>query len=289
MLTWNDVGERIFESGVNRGVLYPENGPGVVWNGLISANVGADGGLPRTVYMDGVPVRKDGMPADFKGRIEAFTYPLEFERADGTWLHESGIAADGQVPESFGLSYRTRIGNDTLGGNFGYKTHLIYNAVVPPTDKAYTTVGETLEPSTFSWDIEATPVAIPGFRPTAHLTFDSRHVSNFAMMVLERILYGYYEDPRLPLPSELATLPLTQRQIIVVGYPDKRLLPSFAKEGDTVFSQSDHGVYSLGSQNPSVRPVFVLANADPDLLPDTAYPGDIVYVDSTGMLYKVGE
>lgn len=287
-IAWNEIGEKIYEGGLDRGVFYPKTGPGVPWNGLRAVDEADSAGAAKSYFIDGQKYYQEVSPGDFQATITAYTYPPEMDPYIGNGQISGGVLVDNQRQKSFGMSYRTMIGNDVFGADFGYKLNLVYNALATPSSKSFSSLGEKLEPTDLAWDITTTPVKIPGFRPSAHLTFDSRYVSNFAMLVIERILYGYFEDPRLPGPEELDILPLRQRQIIIAGYPDPSLLPPYAREGDVVFSQSDSGVYSIGEPSPDVRPVFVLSTADPEQLPASAMPGDIVYVESSGGLFRIG-
>jgi hypothetical protein len=206
-ITWDEVGERHFEAGVDRGVLYPEQGPGVPWNGLISVQEKPIGGEVEPYYFDGVRYMTVIAYEEFSATIEAFYYPEEFEECDGSTELGTGISALHQPRKSFGLCYRTKIGNDLDLLDHGYKIHLVYGAVVSPSDKSWGTVSTSLSPSNFSWDISATPIRVQGVRPTAHFIIDSTKLTPEALEQIENILYGTgTDDPRLLTAEELVHL-----------------------------------------------------------------------------------
>lgn len=212
-ITWDAIGERIYETGVDRGVLYPKGSGeapyslGVPWNGLVSVNEKPTGAESEKKYADNIAYLNLMSAEQFEATIEAFTYPDEFAACDGSTEIVEGISVGQQKRNTFGISYRTKIGNDENGDEYGYKIHLIYGATASPTDKQYETINETPDAITFSWDITTIPVKIPGFKPAASVTVDSTKVSEADLTALEDILYGSeLEDPRLPLPEELITL-----------------------------------------------------------------------------------
>lgn len=289
-LTWDNVGERFYEAGVDHGVLYLALGPGVSWNGLISIDDKSTGDSPASYYADGVKFLVVTQPTDFEATIEAYTYPDEFEVCDGTLAVADGLGVTQQPQQEFGLSYRTKVGNDVNGLDLGYKIHLVYRAVATPTEKAYASQNDATDPTTFSWDLTTTPVVVPGFKPSAHLILDSTEMTPFALGIIESILYGFTGAARLPLPPELLALPLNERMIIVIASPTVTLLPTWAKDGDLVFSISDKSAYSVSiAPTSDDREVIVIAEPDVSLLPTTdVYPGDLVYATSTGILYRLG-
>ena len=210
-LTWDAVGERFYETGVDRGVLYlPTNGvydTGFAWNGLVSVTESPSGAEPSPQYADNIKYLNLVSAEEFGGTIEAFTYPEEFGQCDGTAFPKAGVAVGQQTRKTFGLSYRTLLGNDVDATDYGYKLHLIYGALAAPSEKAYSTVNDSPEAITFSWELTTTPVEVEGHKPTASLTVDSTKVTSDALAALEAILYGSdTEEPRLPLPDEVVTL-----------------------------------------------------------------------------------
>ena len=212
-VTWDNVGERIFETGVDQGVLYKTDSGGAYsngfpWNGLVSVTESPSGAEANKQYADNQVYVNLVSAEEFGGTIEAFTYPLEFAECDGSATPTAGISVGQQRRKPFGLSYRTRVGNDIDGTDFGYKLHLIYGALAAPTEKAYTTINDSPEAATFSWEISTTPVAAGGnLKPTATLTIDSTKVDATALATLEDILYGTAgTNPRLPLPAEVIAL-----------------------------------------------------------------------------------
>ncbi|MCA1806975.1 MAG: hypothetical protein LC687_03860, partial [Actinobacteria bacterium] len=195
LLKWDQTGERIYETGVDRGVLYIPDGSGdyndgVVWNGLVSVSESPSGAEPTPMYADNIKYLNLVSREEFEASIEAFTYPDEFAQFDGTVEPEAGILIGQQTRGTFGLAYRTLVGNDVAGTDLGYKIHLIYGALAAPTEKAYGTVNESPEAITFSWELTTTPVAVTGHAPTASLVIDSTKVSESDLTAIELILYG---------------------------------------------------------------------------------------------------
>lgn len=284
MLQWDQVGERVYETGLDRGVLYPPEAPGVAWNGLLAVNEKTEGEAPASYYVDGS--KSLAMPghSDFAATIQALTYPQEFEPFDGMGTLTDGVIVTHQPNELFGMSWRTLVGNDIDGTDLGYKIHLMYNALAAPSDKAYTTMSGQADPNTFSWDVTTIPVLTPGFKPMAHLVLDSRRLTPGALNSLESVLYGEFEDPRLPLPEEVWSLTLGNRFVIDVATPETPLPPS-AAEGDVVYAESNYTVYSWGVESDQVRPVFVISEGE--AVPNLAVPGDVIYNKDTGDLYRM--
>lgn len=210
-LTWDEVGERLYETGIDRGVLYIPDGPdydtGVAWNGLVSVTESPSGAEPTPLYADNIKYLNLISLEEFGGTIEAFTYPSEFGACDGSAAPATGISVGQQPRQMFGLSYRSRLGNDVETTEYGYKIHLVYGAVAAPSEKAYNTINDSPEAITFSWGFTTTPVAVTDLLPTALLTIDSTLVSEADLLALEDILYGDgATDPRLPLPDEVIAL-----------------------------------------------------------------------------------
>jgi hypothetical protein len=204
-VTWNAPGERIFEVGLDRGVLYPASGvPGVPWNGLTSVDQTSSGQKPTPHYYDGQKYLDYMMPEEFAGKIEAFMYPDEFSRYDGYYEHHaSGLFLGQQQREVFHLTYRTLIGNDTHGTDFAYKIHMLFNCLATPSAKTFKTVNANVELAPFSWDITTTPPPLDGYRPTAHLVMDSRKVNSDTLRIVEDYLYGIEgREPMIFLPAD---------------------------------------------------------------------------------------
>jgi len=211
-ITWDDIGERLYETGINQGVLYPRatNGnypSGVAWNGLISITESPSGAEATPIYADNIKYLNLISAEEFAATIEAYTYPEEFAACDGSAQIAPGVFAAQQSRQTFGLAYKTIIGNDTETDKFGYKLHLIYGALAAPSEKAYSTVNDSPEAITFSWEVSTTPVPVPGFKATASLVIDSTKVNAMDLATLEDILYGTtLNEPRLPLPEEIISL-----------------------------------------------------------------------------------
>lgn len=210
-LVWDAVGERLFETGVKNCVLYvPTNGvydKGVAWNGITAITESPSGAEATPLYADDIKYLNLMSNEDFGATVEAYTYPDEFAQCDGSAQLAPGVRIGQQPRKMFGLCYRTTLGNDTEGNDFGYKLHLIYGAMAAPSEKAYATINDSPEAITFSWELTTTPVNVTGFKPTAHIEIDSTTVAEGKMAALEAVLYGGDDtEPRLPLPDEVATL-----------------------------------------------------------------------------------
>lgn len=211
-LVWNEAGKRLYETGVDRGVLYVSNGnggyeKGVVWNGLVSVNESPSGAEATPLYAGNIKYVELMSNEEFGASIEAYTYPEEFEQCDGSAELADGITIGQQPRKSFGLCYRTKIGNDTAGDDHGYKIHLIYGAKAAPTEKSYTTINDSPEAITFSWEITTTPIEVDGFKPTATLTIDSTKVAPETLEAIEKKLYGdSMAEATLPTPAEILAM-----------------------------------------------------------------------------------
>ena len=214
-IVWDAVGEHIFETGVRNGVLYlkDETGvynTGVAWNGLTSVSESPEGAEPTDLYADDIKYLTLMSAENFKATIEAYTYPVEFEECDGSATIANGVVIGQQARKPFGLCYRTAIGNDTDGNEHGYKLHIVYGCQASPSEKQYSTINDSPEAITFSWEVSTTPVNVTGKKPTATLIIDSTKTDKAKLTALEAILYGSEQtEPRLPLPDEIATLMTT--------------------------------------------------------------------------------
>ena len=212
-ITWDDTGKRIYETGVDHGVLYPYGtseapyGTGVAWNGLTNVSENPSGAESSPIYADNIKYVNLMSNEEFGATIEAYTYPDEFAECDGSKELAPGVYAGQQARKTFGLSYRTKIGNDVDGEDYGYKLHLIYGALAAPSERSYATINDSPEAITFSWEISTTPVEVTGGKPTACITIDSTKVDATKLAALEKILYGDgATGPKLPLPDEVAEM-----------------------------------------------------------------------------------
>ena len=209
-IKWDQTGERYYETGVSKGVLYPyannAYANGVAWNGLINVSESPEGAEATPLYADNIKYLNLMSAEEFKATIEAYTYPDEFAACNGEASLEEGVSIGQQKRSQFGLSYQTKIGND-VDSELGYKIHLVYGALAAPSEKAYATVNDSPEAITFSWEISTTPVEVPGFKPTASLVIDSTKVDPTKLAEFEKKLYGdETNEAALPLPSEVAAL-----------------------------------------------------------------------------------
>lgn len=211
-LVWDESGKRLYETGVKMGVLYVQDATGaypkgVAWNGLTAVNESPSGAEATPLYADDIKYLNLRSAEEFGATIEAYTYPDEFEACDGSAEIAEGVKIGQQARKTFGLCYRTIVGNDVEGNDYGYKLHLIYGATAAPSEKAYATVNDSPEAVTFSWEVTCTPVDVPGFKPSASIVIDSTKVDKTKLAALEAKLYGdTTNEPQLPLPSEIINM-----------------------------------------------------------------------------------
>lgn len=211
-LVWDSTGDRLYETGVKNGVLYPIDevgtySKGVAWNGLTAVTESPSGAESNPLYADDIKYLDLRSVEEFGGTIEAYMYPDEFAECDGSAELAAGVKIGQQQRKVFGLCYRTTLGNDVKGDDYGYKLHIVYGAVASPSERSYTTMNDSPEAITMSWEFTTTPVSAKGFRPTAHLEIDSTKANAEKLTALEAILYGADDtEARLPLPDEIATL-----------------------------------------------------------------------------------
>jgi len=211
-LEWDLVGERFYETGIDHGVLYIPDvsgvyATGVAWNGLTSVSETPSGAEPNAQYADNIKYLNLISVEEFGATVEAFTYPDEFAQFDGLSVPSPGVFIGQQPRKTFGLSYRTRVGNDLEGDAYGYKLHLVYGCIASPSEKAYNTINDSPEAIAFSWEISTTPVPVTGLKPTSLLVVDASTVDSGALTSLEDALYGNAGgEAHLPLPDEVIAM-----------------------------------------------------------------------------------
>lgn len=210
-LVWDQIGERFYETGTNKGVLYPMvNGAyttGVAWNGLTAVTENPSGAEITALYADNIKYLSLMSAEDYGITIEAYQSPEEFDACDGTSSIVEGVSIRQQIRQKFGFSWQTRLGNDTLGEDYGYLIHIMYNGLASPSEKGYNTINDSPEAMTMSWEVSTTSVEVPGYKPTACVTIDSTKVDPTLLAELEAILYGDdTNEARLPLPEEIINL-----------------------------------------------------------------------------------
>lgn len=269
-LVWDKSGERLFETGVSKGVLYPQvNGAypnGVVWNGLTSVTESPSGADITDLWADNIKYASIRAAESFGATIEAYTYPDEFAACDGSAELVPGVFLGQQKRSPFGLSYRTQIGSDTdTSAAEAYKLHIIYGATAAPSDRSYSTMNESADAVTFSWELSTTPVSVEGHKPTASLTIDSSKINAAKLEALETILYGAADSaPRLPLPDEIASL--------MLGDPVVPTAPTFVASTGVLTIPTKLGVVYYvngaevdeGAQDALDGGVSVVVTAQPD-------------------------
>ena len=211
-LTWDDTGKRLYETGVKQGVLYllDEDGTyknAVAWNGLTAVTESPSGAEATALYADDIKYLSLMSAEEFGATIEAYTYPEEFAQCDGSASLVTGVYIGQQARKTFGMCYKTTLGNDVEGNDYGYKLHIIYGAKASPSEKAYATINDSPEAITFSWEITTTPVNVAGFKPTATIVIDSTKADPTCLAALETKLYGGDSGTaELPLPDVVKTL-----------------------------------------------------------------------------------
>jgi hypothetical protein len=206
-LAWGTTGQRFYEAGTDRGVLYVGSNAGVAWNGLKSVKEAPTGGTPEPIYYDGVMVRNLATFEEFAATIEAFSAPPEFGVCDGSASPYAGLILTQQPRTPFNLTYRTLVGNDIDGTDLGYKIHLVYGALASPTSRDNESTDATTTPIDLSWAITVMPQAISTFKPTAHMVIDSRKATSAHLTSLQNLLYGTSStNPSMPTPNAVITL-----------------------------------------------------------------------------------
>lgn len=215
-IVWDQIGEHYYETGVRNGVLYiPKTtggttdpyGTGVAWNGLTAVTESPSGAEATALWADDIKYLSLISAEEFAATVEAYTYPDEFAECDGSVTLSDGIKIGQQPRKTFGLCYRTTVGNDTEGEAYGYKLHLIYGCKAAPSERAYATINDSPEAITFSWELSTVPVAVTNHKPTATLELDSTKLGDAKMKAIEAVLYGSENaEPRMPLPDEVKTI-----------------------------------------------------------------------------------
>ena len=235
-LTWSQLTDRYFETGLDRGVLYLKDGRAVPWNGLTSVDEsGADSAT--AYYMDGRPILFFPKPKEYSATLKAFTYPDEFSALMGVEEVTDGMYLDSQQHDSFGLCYRTMIGNAVDPDRAGYKIHLIYNVTMTSSGSSYQTLSNAINPSEFAWEVQAVPVAVTGYRPTAHIIIDTRHMDPARLAEIEEMLYGSSTvDASLPDPQVIFDALTFGDGIVITDNGDG----TWSAEG------SYHNIYMIG-------------------------------------------
>ena len=211
VLTWDQTGEKLYETGVQKGVLYPMDGAvygkGVAWNGLTAVNETPSGAESTKLYADDIKYLDIRSAEEFGATIEAYSSPEEFDACDGTAELADGVNIGQQNRKGFGFCYRSTIGNDTEYNNYGYKLHIIYGLTASPSERSYSTVNDSPEAATLSWEVSSTPVNVAGFKPTSIVTINSKKINPQALKEIEDALYGTVEvEPKILLPDEIKAI-----------------------------------------------------------------------------------
>lgn len=206
-LNWDELTSRVYEVGVDRGVLYPNGSSGVAWSGLISVTEDVDGGASRPYYLDGIKYLNLSAHEEFKSSVESFSAPREFLPCDGMQSIQNGLIVTHQPRKTFGFSYRTLVGNFYEKEQYGYKIHIVYNALAAPSNRKISSLGRSVTPTVYNWEITTQAPIVSGYRPTAHFIIDSVYTDETVLATLEDILYGSISsNPRLPDPTELISI-----------------------------------------------------------------------------------
>lgn len=247
-IVWDQVGERVYQAGVDRGVLYLVDGEvttlAVPWNGLISVEESSDSEL-KSFYLDGVKFLENLIPGDFQGSLKAFTYPEEFDDINGIANPASGIYYHNQPSKSFNLAYRTKIGNDVDGTDHGYRIHILYNVIAVPDSFGFETFQESdIQPVQFGWKLSGTPTKIHDLRPTVHISMDSTKTPPPIFKMLEDMLYGTAtQDPYLPSMHDISRFFGFQGALVIVDNHDGTW--SAVDESDTYISMLDPTTFQI--------------------------------------------
>lgn len=243
VLTWDAIAERRYQTGVDRGVLYPQNGSAVPWNGLVSVEESTNSEL-KAYYLDGVKFLENLSPGEFQGKLKAITYPEEFDLVTGFAVVSPGFIVTEQEPKSFNLSYRTRVGNPIEGTDYGYKIHILYNLLADPDGRTYQTLSSVESPTEFSWSLTGTPPKINKFRPTVHVIVDSRTTPIDVMNLIEARLYGTETmPPSLPSISEVGEYFGYLGALLIIDHGDGTW--TALDESDTYITMIDETTFQI--------------------------------------------
>lgn len=220
-LIWDEVGERIYHTGIDRGVLYLQDGTVAVWNGLTNIEEAPNAEL-KSFFLDGVKYLENLTPSDFVGKLKAFTYPDEFDEVNGITVVAPGLSIHEQSSKSFGLTYRTKIGNDIEGEDFGYKIHILYNVIATPDAYAFSTIQDSgVQPAEFGWSLTGTPQRLGKFRPAVHISIDSRTTPPQVLQLVESQLYGTTKTaPSLPPITEIGEYFGFRGALLIIDFGD---------------------------------------------------------------------
>jgi hypothetical protein len=266
-LRWAVPGSRRYETGVDHGVLYPINEPGVAWSGLISVTESPTGGDPNPFYMDGIKYQNRARPEEYAATLEAYTYPPQFAKCDGTVALVPGLYVAHQRRRPFHLSYRTLIGTD-VKHDYGYRIHLVYNVLASPSERNNTTLGEDPEAITFKWSLSTTPMSILGAKPTAHIILDSNELEPAILMMLEDKLYGSDSDqPSMPSLEEL-------KAILLDNQPEEPFTVTLLGNGVFQVSGSDRAVKMVDPNHFQLSSQYVIDHLDGSYVATTGIEED---------------
>lgn len=247
-LTWDQVGERIYQTGVDHGVLYLHDGTAVPWNGLVNVEESTDSEL-KVFHLDGVKFLQNIIPGDFQAKLKAFTYPKEFDLVNGLAEVAPGLMFDEQPSKSFNISYRTKVGNDVEGEDFGYKIHILYNVFAKPDTHTFGTLQDSgVQPVEFAWTLTGTPERVDGYKPAVHLTIDSRTTPPDILLLIESILYGTLTNaPSLPSMQDVAEIFGYLGALIIIDHGDGSW--SALDESDTYITMIDATTFQIDDAN----------------------------------------
>lgn len=256
-LAWDQVGDRIYQTGVDRGVLYLQDGTAVVWNGLISVEESSNSEL-KAYHLDGVKYLETLVPGDFQGKLKAYTYPDEFDSVNGMAEVTPGMSLHDQPAKSFNLAYRTKIGNDLDGIDHGYKIHLLYNVIANPDARGFNTLSDSaVQPIEFSWSLTGTPPKINRFKPTVHVSIDSLKTPSDILQLLENTLYG--------TPTTAPSFPTISQVAEYFGYLGALLIVDHGDGSWTAIDEGDGYITMLDATT------FTIDNADVVVLDADSY------------------
>lgn len=239
VLTWDEIGDRVYQTGIDRGVLYLQNGTVAVWNGLVSVEESPGDVEKKSFYLDGIKYLENLTPNDFQGKLTAFTYPDEFDTVNGIAHVSPGLSYYDQPPKSFNLSYRTKVGNDVEGEEHGYKLHILYNVIAVPDSYSFGTLqNSAVQPITFGWTLTGVPQKIDKNRPTVHVSIDSRITPPEILQIIENKLYGTETNPpSLPIITEIGEYFGYRGALIIIDFLDGSWMA--IDESDTFINMVD--------------------------------------------------